>query len=221
MAMLKIYKQFLTKIYRPILFFDCGQKLFGLLPKKFRKVIKTSFYLSKETLEAVMFLKEIFTRIIFEVWSENFLMFVKILFIKVRWNFPKYFFFVFENSYQYCRNLKNNLRTFGGKKSPVFQISILQLKPFSWRKKAVRNCINFAFHTLVKIAWRTLGKRFPETFLESHCTSTLKKFEHIRSNRTIIVFVKIFRFSNKIFRSIDTKFSAVCQKCTKHVHGKN
>ena len=34
---LKISIYFLTKIYRPILIFDCGQKMFGLLPKKFRQ----------------------------------------------------------------------------------------------------------------------------------------------------------------------------------------
>ena len=37
MTMLKIYIHFLTKIYGPILFFDCGQKMFELLAKKFRQ----------------------------------------------------------------------------------------------------------------------------------------------------------------------------------------
>ena len=31
MRMLKIYIHFLTKLFRPILFFECGQKMFGLL----------------------------------------------------------------------------------------------------------------------------------------------------------------------------------------------
>ena len=31
MRMLKIYINFLTKLFRPILFFECGQKMFGLL----------------------------------------------------------------------------------------------------------------------------------------------------------------------------------------------
>ena len=111
---------FWQKNYRTILFCECGQKMFGPL-KIFQQVGKTSFHLSKETLEAVMTLTEIFIRIIFEVWAEKNLMFVKIFFVKSV-DFFRKDFFVFENSKQYCRNLNNNLRTFQTKSSPVFQI---------------------------------------------------------------------------------------------------
>ena len=210
---------FWPKFIGPYWFLTAVKKCLVFCQKNFRKVVKTSFHLPEETLEAVMFLIEIFLCIIFEVWAEKNLKFVKIFF----WSlliFSEKIFFVFENSKHYCRNLNNNLRTFQTKSSPVFQNCIKHLKPFSWRKKDVRKCINFAFLTLSKIAWRTLGKRFPETFLEFHCTSTLEKLEHVCSNKIIFVFVKTFRFSNTSFRSIDTKISAVDQKCIKRVHGK-
>ena len=115
-AMPKIYIHFLTKIYRPILFFDCGQKMFGLLPKKIRKLVKTSFHLSKETLEAVILLTEIFNRIIIEVWAENFLMFVKNLFIKVRWNFPKIILLCFWKFLPVLSEIEKQFTHFSGKK---------------------------------------------------------------------------------------------------------
>ena len=37
MPMLKIYIHFLTIVYRPLLFFECGQKIFGLLTKIFQQ----------------------------------------------------------------------------------------------------------------------------------------------------------------------------------------
>ena len=101
---------FWQNIIDPYCFLSAVKKCLIFWQKIFGNMVKTSFHLSKETLEAVMFLTEIFLSIIFEVWAENFLMFLKTLFFEVRWNFPKRFFFVFENSNHYCRNLNNNLR---------------------------------------------------------------------------------------------------------------
>ena len=103
MPMLKIYKHFLTKIYRPIVFFDSGQTCLVVSQKIFSKMVKTSFHVSTKTVEALMFLVEKFLRIIFEVWAENILLFVKTLFfeVEVLWIFPKRIFFAFENSNLY------------------------------------------------------------------------------------------------------------------------
>ena len=133
-------------------FLSAVKKCLVFWQKFFSKVVKTSFHVSKETLEAAMFLTEIFLRIIFEVWAENILMFVKILLFKVRLNFPKYFFLNFENSYQYCRNLNNNLRTFRAKLRRSVKIPYYISNRFLEEKIVSETVKLFAFHTLSKKA---------------------------------------------------------------------
>ena len=88
----KYTNTFWQKFIGPYCFLTADKNCLVFCQKKFRKVVKTSFQLSKETLEAMMFSTEIFIRIIFEVWAENFLMFLKTLFFEVPWTFPKRFF---------------------------------------------------------------------------------------------------------------------------------
>ena len=139
MAMLKIYTHFLTKVYGPILFFDCGQKMFDLLAKKFRQGGQNFIPLAQRNLRG----NDVFGRKIssyhfcslswkfFNVF-ENFIFWSPL-------NFSGKIFFVFEFPNHYCRNLKKNLRTFRTKTSPVCQISIVHLNLFSWRKNNLGN----------------------------------------------------------------------------------
>ena len=90
---------FWQNIIDPYCFLSAVKKCLIFWQKNFGNMVKTSFHLSKETLEAAMFLTEIFLSIIFEVWTENFLMFLKTLFFEDRWTFPNFFF---ENSNHYC-----------------------------------------------------------------------------------------------------------------------
>ena len=90
MIMLKIYIHFLTEIYRPILFFDCGQKVIDLLAKKLGKTVKTSFHVSTKFLEAVMFLVEKISP--YHFWNLSgkfFWCFWKLCFFEIHWPFPK------------------------------------------------------------------------------------------------------------------------------------
>ena len=176
-------------------FLSAVKKSLVFWQKFFSKVVKISFHVSKESLEAAMFLTEIFLRIIFEVWAENILMFVKILLFKVRWNFPKYFFFVFENSYQYCRNLNNNLRTFRAKSSPVCQNSILHLKPFSWRKNSLRNCKIVCFSYFKQKGITDLGRNV----FDISVYNDNEKFQHVCSNKTIKDFCINFQILKQKF----------------------
>ena len=68
----KYTNTFWQKFIGPYCFLTADKNCLVFCQKKFRKVVKTSFQLSKETLEAMMFSTEIFIRIIFEVWAENF-----------------------------------------------------------------------------------------------------------------------------------------------------
>ena len=157
-----------------------------------------------------------FERKTFWSWS-------KFCFLKSVEFFRKEFFFVFENSYQYCRNLNKNLRIFHTKKSPVCQVSLLHLKPFSWRIKDVSNCIKVCFSNFKQNCITNFEQKTCGNVLEIHCTSTLEKFEHVFSNKNYKFFCKNFHSLevwNKSFRAVGTKFSAVWQNCTKRVHGK-
>ena len=156
---------FWQNIIDPYCFLSAVKKCLIFWQKNLGNVVKASFHWSKETLEAVMFLTEIFLRIIFEVWAENFLMFLKTLFFEVRWTFPKRFFFVFENPNHYCRNLNKTLRTFRTKTSPVCQVSILHLKLFSWRKNKLRNCKNVCFSYINRKGITDLGRNVFEISL--------------------------------------------------------
>ena len=91
--------------------------------------------------------------------SGNYFDFVKILFFKVRGIFPKTIcFFVFEVCYQLFWTLNKKLRTFRTKTSPVSQISIIHLKPFSWRKNNLRNYKNVCFWYFKQKGVRDLGR---------------------------------------------------------------
>ena len=154
------------KLIDPYCFLSAVKKCLVFRQKFFSNLVKTSFHVSEETLREMMFWTETFLRIIFEVWVEFFLMFVKILFFKVRGIFPKrIFFFVFELSYQYCRNLNKNLRTFPKTALPVCQISIIHLKPFSWRKNILRNCKNVCFSYFKQKGRTDLGRNVFEISL--------------------------------------------------------
>ena len=191
----KYTSTFWQKFIDPYCFLTAVKKCLVFCQKKFRKVFKTAFHLSEETLEAVMFLTEIFLRIILEVWAENILMFVKILLFKVRWKLPKYVFFVFENSYQYCRNLNINLRTLRAKTSPVCQNSILHLRPFSWRKNSLRNCKNACFSYFKQKGITDLGRNVFEISLYKD----IEKFQHVCSNKIIKDFCINFQILKQKF----------------------
>ena len=165
---LKISIYFLTKIYRPILIFDCGQKMFGLLAKKFRQGGQNFFPLVHKNFRG----SDVFGRKVssYHIWSlcgklfdvfENFIYWSPL-------NFSEKNFLVFEFSNHYCQNLNNNLRTFWTKTSPVCQISILHLKLFSWRKSNLRSCKNFWFSYFKQKGISDLGRNFFEISLYKH-----------------------------------------------------
>ena len=112
----KYTNTFWQKFIGPYFFLTADKNCLVFCQKRLRKVVKTSFHLSKETLEAVIFLKEIFNRIIIEVWAENFLMFVKILFIKVRWNFPKRILLCLWNFLPVLSEIEKQFAHFSGRK---------------------------------------------------------------------------------------------------------
>ena len=92
MAWIKIHNTFWQNIIDPYCFLSAVKKCLIFWQKISAMWSKLHSTCPKKTLEAVMFLQEIFLSIIFEVWPENFLMFLKTLFFEVRWTFPKRFF---------------------------------------------------------------------------------------------------------------------------------
>ena len=82
---------FWQKFIDPYCFLFAVRKCLTFWQKNFGKVVITSFHMSTKTLEAVIFLVKKFLRIIFEVWAENILMFVKTFFfeVEIRWTFPE------------------------------------------------------------------------------------------------------------------------------------
>ena len=135
MPMLKVYIHFLTKIYRPILFFECGQKMIDLLAEKLRQGGHNFIpHVHKNFRGSHLFGKKISSYHLRSLSGKYFDVCENFLFWS--WNplnFSEKNFFAFENSHYYFWNLNKTLRNFRTKKSPVCQVSILHRKPFSWK----------------------------------------------------------------------------------------
>ena len=143
LATFSLNLQSLTKSHKPLLFFDCGEKLFGFLAKTFQRGGQNfSCSVSTETLEENKTMKK-------KLFFDSFLEFdnkrfrcLAVLFgricqkwiVNVQRKFRKWTFFNLKVPTSIVGLWTKNVRTFCRNILPVHQDSFLRIKPFLSRK---------------------------------------------------------------------------------------
>ena len=203
LATFSLNLQSLTKSHKPLLFFDCGEQLFGAFSKNFSAEWSKLFMLRvhRNIRGEYVFEKKLFFDSFSEFYSKMFRC-LAVLFGRicqnwlgnVRRKFMKWIFFNLKIPTSIVELWTKNVRTFCRKLLPVHQDSFLRIKPFLWRKTEFLQKVNkFVFQIsgrIISVLWaRDLRKNSQRMIVHAHL-NFLSKFFLKKDNK---YFCKNFR----------------------------